>query len=172
MTLAAIPGMMRAMTSRRSHGGPVSLAAVLPKASAAAALRRRGFAHGAVLARWREIVGPEIAAASCPEKLSFPRAGTDPATLHVRVDGALAVELQHLEPVVLERINGFFGYRAVGRLALVQAPIPKPGPIPRAKARPLSEAENAQIEQAVAGTGDEDLRRALRSLGQAVAAEI
>lgn len=171
MTVAAIPGMMRAMNSRTSHGGPVSLAAVLPKA-ASPTLRRRGFAHGAVLANWREIVGPEIAAASCPEKLSFPRAGTDPATLHVRVDGALAVELQHLEPVVVERINGFFGYRAVGRLALVQAPVPRSEPPAKPAVRALTEAETAGIEQAVHAIGDDELRGALRSLGRALAAEV
>jgi hypothetical protein len=42
-----------------------------------------------------------------------PRAGT----LTVRVEGAFALELQHLGPLVIERINRHYGWACVGREA-------------------------------------------------------
>jgi hypothetical protein len=74
-------------------------------------LKRRGLASGRVVSEWTEIVGATLAACSCPERLSQPRDG-GPGTLKIRVDGPMAVELQHLEPVIIERINSYFGYRA------------------------------------------------------------
>jgi hypothetical protein len=153
------------------RGSMNTLAAALPKA-ATAAMRKRGFAQGAVLSRWSEVVGPELAAHSAPERLVFPRDGSaGGATLHIRASGALALELQHLSPIVLERINGFFGYAAVARIALHQAPLPpKPKRVKRAPPRALSAAETDAIETAVGRLDDEALRDRLRALGRSVAA--
>ena len=156
-----------------------TLAAALPKA-ATPAMRRRGFAQSAILSRWSEIVGPELAAQSAPERLIFPRvtdeakaanAAAGGATLHVRASGVLALELQHLAPIVIERINGFFGYPAVVRLSLHQAPMPpKPKTFKRPPPRALSAAETEAIDIAVARLDDEALRDRLRALGRHVAA--
>ena len=48
---------------------------------------------------------------------------TEPATLVLRVEGPSAIEIQHMSSVILERVNRFFGWQAVGRLALRQAPL-------------------------------------------------
>lgn len=147
-----------------------SLAVLVPKA-ASPILRKRGFAQGAIVARWAEIVGPELAAQSLPEKLSFPRDGSaGGATLHVRAAGAMALELQHLSAIVLERVNGFFGYPAVEKLTLVQAPLPK-REVRRQKAppRPLTPEEVQGLDAAVAALPDGGLKEALRTLGRRVA---
>ena len=47
----------------------------------------------------------------------------EPATLVLRVEGPMALEIQHSSDVILERVNRFFGWSAVGRLALRQAPL-------------------------------------------------
>jgi hypothetical protein len=159
------------MADRPRRGGMHTLAAALPKA-ATPAMRKRGFAQAAILSRWSEVVGAELAAQSAPERLVFPRDGAaGGATLHVRASGALALELQHLAPIVLERINGFFGYPAVASLKLHQAPLPaKPARPKRPAPRTLSTAETEAIEAAVARLDDERLRERLRSLGRRVAA--
>ena len=179
MTRGANHAMLPRMSEPPRRGGMNTLAAALPKA-ATPAMRRRGFAQAAILSRWSEIVGPELAAQSAPERLIFPRvtdearaanAGAGGGTLHVRASGVLALELQHLAPLVIERINGFFGYPAVVRLSLHQAPMP-----PRAKTlkrpppRALSATETEAIETAVARLDDEALRDRLRALGRHVAA--
>ena len=59
----------------------------------------------------------------------------EPATLVLRVEGPAALEIQHSSDVILQRVNRFFGWSAVGRLALRQAPLSRrkrPAPPPRA----------------------------------------
>ncbi len=153
----------------RQAAGARWLAAAASKVTRAA-FRRRGFAEAGVLTQWPAIVGAELAAGSCPEKLTFrPGEGKD-GTLHVRVDGALAIELQHLEPQVVERINTYFGSRVVGRIAIKQGPLPERGGARRAASRRLDDDEEAALAERVAGTADEGLREALRDLGRRIAA--
>ncbi len=133
-------------------------------------LKRRGLAGGRIVAEWPQIVGGALAACSCPEKLS-PARGENQGVLRIRVDGPLAVELQHLEPQIIERINGYFGYRAVGRLAMVRGPLPKPPPVkPRREPTPNPEAARAAARH-FAQIDDDDLKAALESLGRAVLGE-
>ena len=155
---------MPAMDRPRLSAGPRSLGTILPKASAAA-FRKRGFAHARILSGWREIVGEAIAAGSCPERLSFAREERGGATLRIRVSGGLALELQHLEPIVVERINTHFGYRAVERLSLVQGPAPVARPEPRGAPRAPSTTELAELDRKLAAVRDGPLKYALRSLG-------
>ena len=99
--------------------GTRSLAQLVPRITQKA-LGRRGAAVAGLITKWPDIVGPAIARASLPRKLSFPKGERGGGTLQIAVAGSLATELQHLEPQVLERINGFFGYAAVKRLRLIQ----------------------------------------------------
>ena len=91
------------------------------------AYAKQGFAARELVTRWAEIAGPEIAAHSEPLKIQWPRPvegqPQEPATLVLRVEGPMALEIQHASDVILERVNRFFGWSAVGRLALRQAPL-------------------------------------------------
>jgi hypothetical protein len=133
------------------------------------AFAKQGFAASELVTRWAEIVGAEIAAHSEPEKIQWPRATDgqrpEPGILVLRVEGPTAIEIQHLSNVVLERVNRFFGWRAVGGLRLRQAPLgrktraPHPAPDPEAAAR---------IAAGLTGIADEKLRDALARLGAAI----
>ncbi len=130
---------------------------------------RRGFAGGAVLNDWPAIVGPGLAAHTLPERIVRGTGKPAGGVLHLRVDsGALATELQHLEPLLIERVNGYFGYRAVSRLKLLQAPLPKKEPPAPAVTRPLNPDEEQALARSLAGVADGDLRDALEGLGRAV----
>ncbi len=154
---------------KRSAPGLRSVAAPVSKV-ARPMLKRRGLAGGRIVAEWPQIVGAGLAKCSCPEKLS-PARGENEGVLRIRVDGPLAIELQHLEPQIIERINGYFGYRAVGRLAMVRGPLPKPPPPPPRRQRaPNPEAARAAAQH-FAQIGDDDLKAALESLGRAVLGE-
>ena len=85
---------------------------------------RRGFGEGGLIAQWPAIAGEEIARHSAPLKLSFPRGERQGGTLTVRVAGAFAVELQHVAPLLIERINAYLGYGAITRLRLEQGRLP------------------------------------------------
>jgi hypothetical protein len=138
--------------------------------SAAKALKKRGFVQGAIVGRWVEIVGEALAAVSMPERLVFPGNDAIGATLHIKVAGPLALELQHLAPIVIERINSHFGYAAVSGIRLHQGLVtrrPRPTPAPAAKLRP---AEEERLAGLVRGVKDEGLQAALAELGRAVIA--
>ncbi len=128
---------------------------------------RRGFASAELLTRWPAIVGAGLARHACPERLIGSR-GSSGGTLRVRVEGGFAIELQHLETEVVERINSYFGYRAVARLAMVQGPLPVPLAAPRRGTRALDADESAALDRALAATEDERLRASLAALGQVV----
>lgn len=136
-------------------------------------LGRQGFAHGAIVTKWPDIVGQDMARHTQPEKIVFSRDGVSGGTLHLRCEsGAQATEIQHLEPQILERINTFFGYKAVVRVKLIQGPLPKPKGDKLAKPpRPLTEEETKNLAQTVAVVDDNDeLRQSLERLGQSIIA--
>jgi hypothetical protein len=146
--------------------------AELAGAALSGPLRRQGFASTEIVTRWGEIVGPEIAAHSEPLKINWPRASEgeaappDPATLVLRVEGPVAIEIQHLSAVILERVNRFFGWQAIGRLALRQAPLRRRAPAEPPK--PPDPAVQARIAASLPQIEDEGLRAALARLGAAV----
>jgi hypothetical protein len=131
------------------------------------AARRRGLAEAKLLTAWPTIVGPWLARRCQPIRLGRDDAG---GVLTLHVAGAAALELQHGAPQVIERINGFFGFPAVRRLRLVQAPRPAPARPPSSAAPPLSTAEEAAVAAAVREVVDPDLRAALAALGRALKA--
>lgn len=155
------------MNQRRYKNQPVAAGSILSRATAAA-LRKRGFGEGEVIARWPDIVGPKLAALTAPEKLQQRRGDVAGAVLHIRVAGAAAVELQHMAPTVIERINGFYGYRAVDRLKLVQGPLPEREPPREVTQRALTGSESAALAARTASTKSPGLRQALIRLGGSV----
>jgi hypothetical protein len=134
------------------------------------ALRTQGFASAEIIARWAEIAGPEVAAHSEPVKINWPRTvdgeASEPATLVLRVEGPAALEIQHSSGIILERVNRFFGWRAIGRIALRQAPLRRHEPR-RLPAHP-DPAASQRIAASLPQVEDEDLRLALGRLGAAV----
>ena len=130
---------------------------------------RRGFADGAIVNEWPAIVGAHFAAHSAPEKIVAASGGGTGGTLHVRIDsGSLAIELQHLEPLLIERINGYFGYRAIARLKLLQGPLPKRRKASPPAARALEPDEEEELVRHLCTVDDPELRHALEALGRAV----
>ena len=146
------------------------MGSVLPQATDPIA-RRRGFQNGEILTRWAEIVGPEVAEKSSPDQLSYAQGKGIGGTLRVRVDSAWALDLQHLEPVIIERINTFFGHAAVSHLKLIQAPVSQVTPPKREPTPEVTEAQRQAVDHVVADLEDDELRASLRTLGERVAAQ-
>jgi hypothetical protein len=133
------------------------------------AFAKQGFASTDIVTHWPEIVGTEIAAHAEPVKLQWPRGDTEEpeaATLVLRVQGPAAIEIQHLSGVIVERVNRFFGWRAVKRIALRQAPLTR-GAKRQAPAPPDARAV-AEAAARLPDVADENLRAALARLGAAV----
>ena len=136
------------------------------------ALAAQGFASD-ILAAWPQVGGERLARASQPVKGEWRRQAQgrpgerpEPATLIVRVESGFALELQHLGPLVIERVNARYGWRCLGRLVLKQ------GPVRRVAAKrvdpPLAEADRRRVTEAVSDVADDRVRAALDRLGRAV----
>jgi hypothetical protein len=85
----------------------------------------------------------------------------------LRVEGPAALEIQHLSAVILERVNRFFGWQAVGRIALRQAPLRRRDKAKASNKGP-DQAEMARIAANLPEIADESLRQALARLGASV----
>jgi hypothetical protein len=136
------------------------------------ALQKYGFSAAGLILDWPSIVGAEIARYTAPERLSWPRraesydedSATPPArrsgaVLVLRVEPAKALDVQYRASHIIERINTYFGYAAVGQLRLIQAPMP----VAPAKREARSVAR--PLTREVAGITDPRLRDALARLG-------
>lgn len=85
--------------------------------------QRQGFARAAILLDWPKIVGANMQQFCQPIKVTFAPNQRSHGKLHVRVPSAMAQQVTYLEPMILERINSYFGYSAVSRLILHQQPV-------------------------------------------------
>ncbi len=158
--------------SRQPMRRPRPLAELI-EACIGPAFAAQGFASTDILAAWPDIVGARLARACQPVRLEWPKrrrdreAPPEPGTLVVRVEGTMALELQHLAPVVVERINAHYGWRCVGRLALRQGPVT--GARGSRRASPTLDPERrVRVAKAVEAIAEEPLRAALDRLGVAV----
>ena len=137
--------------------------------------RRRGLASVEIVTRWADIVGDALAARAVPIKLAWPSRpdSGEPGVLHVRVEGGFAIELQHDTPIVIDRVNRYFGWRCIGRLALKQGPVPRPRPRFRFQEPDAAECGAARLRiSATAGSFEDDaLATALARLGALVIRE-
>ncbi len=151
--------------SRAARQGRTQAVAGLLPGLTRAALRRYGFADGAaVITFWQDIVGPELAGLSRPERLSFPKGRKTGGLLHIRAAGAVATDFQHLEPLILARVNSYLGYEAVTGIRIFQGPVTPSGPdIPPAAERQPPFAGNLPDLSDIA---DPDLRAALQGLAE------
>jgi len=133
------------------------------------AYAKQGFAARELVTRWSEIAGASVAAHSQPLKIQWPRPvegqELEPATLVLRVEGPMALEIQHMSDLILQRVNRFLGWNAVGRLALRQ------GPLTRRNAKALPDPDPkavALLSEALGSVEDEALRTALARLGASI----
>ena len=117
------------------------------------AFRKRAPATAQLLSDWDAIMGPALAAVSVPRKLFS-------GSLTIACSGPIAMELQHLAPQIIERINVHFGQPLVTRLRFAQDIAPPKPPPPR----PSPKATEA-ARQAVQSLPEGRLRDALIGLG-------
>ena len=128
-----------------------------------------GQGPGALAARWREVVGAEIARRTEVVKLTKGRNGA-PSSLEIRVAGPSAAIIQHQAHEILARVNLFLGADAVQKLRIVQGPLQaaKPPAPQRRRLAPLDAAEEAKLAADLADAPEGKLKSALLALGRGV----
>lgn len=133
-----------------------------------AAFRKFGFVQASIVTRWAEIVGTDYAAISTPESIRFPVGKKAGGTLQLTVRSGHAPMLQHMLPDIIVRVNRFFGYAAVEKVAMRQGGQAGAAQ-PRRKAVPQSQPLPVELGDSLRGIGDPELRAVLESLAQGLA---
>ncbi|MFV2092531.1 MAG: DUF721 domain-containing protein [Hyphomicrobiales bacterium] len=111
-------------TTKKPYGGAVSIGR-LAEAITAPIFSHHGMGHGEIAHAWAEIVGPELARFSQPDRLTRPRGDTG-ATLIVRAQGPRTIEVHYASQQIIEGVNALYGYRMLDRIKVVAAPPGKP----------------------------------------------
>jgi hypothetical protein len=134
------------------------------------ALTKRGFSEARILVEWDSVVGERIGDLCRPVRLGYAAKEGMGGTLTVGCPGACALEVQHLTPQIIERVNAHYGYRAISRIRLVQLG-PEAFEERKAKTKPPQPRpeEVAEIRRTTASVQSEDLRGALERLGRNIA---
>lgn len=136
-------------------------------------LARRAGITTALIGSWDEIAGEQFADCTRPEKIVWPRrepgdlVGHRPGQLVIACEGARALFLSHAQGELLDRINSFFGYHAIGQMRIVQKPVSQSHKH-RPSLRPLPNREAKKLEEMMEGIESEALRAAVARLGRAV----
>ena len=158
--------------ARFSKPGPISAKplSVLLGDVFSDAYAKQGFAARELVTRWAEIAGAEVAKFSEPLKIQWPRPvegqNQVPATLILRVEGPMALEIQHASDAILQRVNRFFGWNAVGKIALRQAPLSRPKV--RKTIAPIDPVLIEKEAATLATVEDDELRQSLARLSAAI----
>lgn len=130
-------------------------------------LKTQGLAGSRILTQWPSIVGMRLSQRCIPEKLSFPPGKKTGGTLVIAVENGFAPEIQHQQPMILERLSGYFGYQAVSRIVISHAYLPESRTIPITQQK-KTDALPASISSYANAVEDDELRATLQSLARAL----
>lgn len=134
------------------------------------AFRRFGFVQSSVVTRWPEIVGPRHARVCSPEAIRFPPGEKAEGILQLVVVPAHAPLIEQVIPEIIERVNRFFGYRAVARVKLRQGAVTPPAGDKPLKPPPSLKPIPLELGESLRDIGDPELRTVLESLARSLSA--
>ena len=148
------------------------------------AFERYGFSAAALITDWETIVGSDLARHTMPERLKWPKRvawsddesgddnrGRPGATLVLAVAAGRALDIQYKGSQLVDRINSYFGDRAISDLRIVQVSAIKP---PASKLAPATHAVVSgpapKPREELAGIAEPGLRAALERMAQGLGA--
>ncbi|RWC90093.1 MAG: DUF721 domain-containing protein [Mesorhizobium sp.] len=160
------------MAGKRPFGNPVPVSDLATEILDPVLRKRAGISIGLVQS-WEEIAGPRLAMHSRPEKIQWPRRlheddPFEPAVLVIACEGMAALHLQHETGEIINRVNAFLGFTAIGRIRIVQKPVTSGKARPKPTLRSLSAAEKAKLADTVGLIEDDGLRASLERLGATI----
>ena len=161
-------GKAKAKPYTRPRGGAARQISDLMPQIGRTAFRRFGFVQTSVVTRWPEIVGPAHARVCTPESIRFPPGEKSEGILQLVVAPAHAPLIQHVIPEITERVNRFFGYKAVSRVKIRQGAVKPPSEKERPKAPPSLKPIPMELGDSLRDIGDPELRTVLESLARSL----
>ena len=160
------------MTRRRIRTFlPSSLGKVLQSITSSF-ISKQGFVWAAILQDWPLVVGEAYKDMVLPKKLQFPKGKNTEGTLSVLVENSgAALLVQHLQPLILERVNRYFGYKALTKMVMRQGVFPEKIDVSSSvtlRERPLTAAEKEEIEHLLKTFPEGPLRETLKNFGESL----
>jgi hypothetical protein len=150
---------------------PSSLGKVL-QSIASAFVSKQGFVWAAILQDWPSVVGEIYKDMVMPKKIMFPKGKNTDGTLSVIVENSgAALLVQHLQPLILERVNRYFGYKAITKMAMRQGIFPEKSLLDQEapkKGRPLTHEEQEEIQHLLKSFPEGPLRETLKSFAESL----
>lgn len=136
------------------------------------AFRRRGFVEHRIITHWPEIIGQNMVQYCIPKRVRFYSPEKVDGTLTIEVfNSGLAMELQHMEPVIVEKISTYFGYNVISHIKIIQnikrLPHQQEASLFPTKPR-MSKAKQKALDEQLKHIDDPKLKERLRSLGMAM----
>ncbi|MFN7159721.1 MAG: DUF721 domain-containing protein [Erythrobacter cryptus] len=147
--------------------GPRAIGDLMPEIGRTA-FRRFGFVQSSVVTRWPEIVGTAHARVCSPEAIRFPPGEKSEGILQLVVVPAHAPLIQQVIPEIIERVNRFFGYKAVARVKLRQGEVKPPPAQAKPAAPPSLKPIPMELGDSLRDIGDPELRAVLESLARSL----
>jgi hypothetical protein len=171
-TSGKAPGKSAGKLFERKRGGQARAIADLMPEIGRTAFRRFGFVQSSVVTRWPEIVGERHARVCQPEAIRFPPGEKSDGILQLLVVPAHAPLIQHVIPEIMERVNRFFGYKAVARVKLRQGAVQPPPASDEPRTSPPSlRPIPIELGDSLRDIGDPELRTVLESLARSLAGD-
>jgi hypothetical protein len=160
-------GFYSTMPFEKRHGFGLTTLSSFTESLTKKAMGKKGFVSSSIVSQWPNIVGSALSAYSLPLKISFPPQQRQNGLLHIHITtGSLALEMQHLKPLIIERINGHFGYSAIKDIVLIQGFTPPPPQKTPKKALDLTTETYRKIDDICDSIPDQDLKNSLKKLGE------
>jgi hypothetical protein len=148
------------------------------------AFERYGFSAAALITDWETIVGADLARYTMPERLKWPKRvewtgnevsdedrGRPGATLVLAVAAGRALDVQYRAAQLVDRINSYFGYRAVADLRIVQvATIKSPAAATAPTLAPTTPSASPKPRAELAQIATPGLKAALQRMAEGIVA--
>ena len=126
--------------------------------------KTRGLMEGRIITHWPHIVGERFSAFSLPEKITFPKGKKSEGTLHLTVTSAGSLLLHSIHDLILDKINTFFGYKALSKLHMTHGFIPSKLSFAKVYSPPSPEVSE-WVEAQTQHIQDQDLKECLKNFG-------
>ena len=162
----------KSIKKRGKSFGPRSVSEIIGKVLEPVLARRAGMTLD-LIKTWPELVGEEFRETTRPEKINWPRRANEddpfkPAILVVACENSAALFFQHEQAAILERVNVFFGFEAIGRITILQKAVVSLKQEKSKKTLQVSKGDEIRLASILEEIDDPILKETLSKLGRGV----
>ena len=132
------------------------------------AFKKKGFLQGEIISKWSQIVGESLAKKTQPKRIRFASQSSSALTtkLIIQVDIGCAPIIQHQQKEILDKLNTYFGYLAIGKLQIIQAPIMLENQTIKVTKVTLTKKDKESLDNSIKNIQSSELSEALKNLGK------